>query len=130
MKNIPLLIGALLSALAVILAALTSHSHALHLNTISHKQWQLALSYHQFYALVVTILGLLCHIVKELKLNSYLKKVSYVFIISLFLFSFSLYMVAFFQIEFFKYLVPFGGSGFILAWILLSVLALKTSVPN
>jgi len=119
MRNLILLIGALLELTSVGMGTYIDHglSHHVDLKTLSMPKT--ALLYHQLYAVMISVIGFYLHSQK----NLLFKIAAWVFIIGSSLFSFSIYLTAITGIVIFTKLTPMGGIMLMIAWLLLAYAA-------
>lgn len=124
MNRIILFIGAFLGLSGVIAGALFDHA-------LSEKATHItktALSYHQSYAMIITVIGLLLvygHITD--KARRHLVRSAMLFIVGTFIFCMSLYCFALTGLSLFSYGAPFGGITLMGGWVSLAV---STAFPS
>jgi len=106
-------LGIIFCMLSVIIGAFGAHSLE---NTIGDKMdtFKTGVQYQIFHGIALIITGILS-IVLEVNLNT----VGYLFIIGIFLFSFTLYLIAIYKYSFLGMIAPIGGLSFIVAWAIL-----------
>jgi len=127
-----LLIACILGALAVILGAFGAHGLTGKISPEKLETFKLGVSYHYYHVLALLACGIL------LKLNESQRLLSYaaiVFIIGIFCFSGSLYLLSTRELTGFGYLTPvlgpmtpIGGLFLIAAWVMMGISTLKTKV--
>ncbi len=122
--NIPLLFGAILGLLSVIVAAYLDHTLAIYLTSKSLNSMLTAIKYHQLYALLVSVIGLSLFLQANSRLKLWLTITAYLFSSGIILFSFSIYASIIFNIRGIIYLTPVGGMILMLGWISLIRIAL------
>ena len=106
-------LGIIFCMLSVIIGAFGAHSLE---STIGDKMdtFKTGVQYQIFHGIALIITGILS-IVLKLDLNT----VGYLFIIGIFLFSFTLYLIAIYKYSFLGMIAPIGGLSFIAAWAFL-----------
>jgi uncharacterized membrane protein YgdD (TMEM256/DUF423 family) len=124
--NIILLLGSLLGLSSLIIASYIDHSLALNLSPQAAKSLSTALHYHQLYAIMITLQGLVVFSSKQFS-GKWLLSSAYLFIIGTLLFSLSIYLSYGLHFRWIIYLTPIGGIGLMLGWCCLILSALKKS---
>ena len=114
--------GALNAAIAVGMAAASSHAPALQ---AASNYLPSAVSMHQFHALGLIAVGLL---LRGSTGNRWWHAAGALFLLGLLLFSFNLYARALWDFNALRALVPAGGSSFMLGWVLVAVGAWRQRV--
>ncbi|MFT5930380.1 MAG: uncharacterized membrane protein YgdD (TMEM256/DUF423 family) [Oceanospirillaceae bacterium] len=115
-----LLIGALLSCLAVILGAFGAHALKAIISIEMMAVYKTAVHYQMFHALALLVLGVLMHVFVENPLQfKRFKLAGNFFIIGVTLFCGSLYSLAFTNIKVLGMITPLGGVCLILGWLFL-----------
>jgi len=121
----PLVAGALLSALAVIIGAFGAHALDGVL-TIKAKGWyDTAVTYHVVHALALFMTGLLAVNPAAVEGRKWMTVASYCLVIGITLFSGSLYLMALTHITLLGAITPIGGVFLIIAWLCLATGASK-----
>ena len=108
-----IILGAFFSGLTIILGAFGAHGleDAL-LDKID--VFETGIQYHMFHAFSIIILGILSKI-----FGIKIRKIAYLFISGILIFSGSLYLISIFKYSFLGMITPIGGCCFILGWVLL-----------
>ncbi len=119
-----LLSGAILGLLSVTMAAYVDHSLSLTLAGNARHSISVAVRYHQLYAIVITIIGLIIPLQANQRTKSWLIRAAYVFITGILLFSFSIYCVSITGISGLLNFTPVGGVILMLGWVFLIRIAL------
>lgn len=112
--------GALNAALAVAMAAASSHSPPLQ---AASAYLPSAVAMHQFHALGLIAVGVL---LRDGQPNRWWTLAGVAFVLGLLLFCFNLYARALWDVTLLRALVPAGGSSFMLGWLLLAIGAWRT----
>lgn len=106
-------IGALLSALSVILGAFGAHGIKGKISNDLFEVYQTSNHYFTIHTIAIILYGLFCVATRrERKIWP-----GYLFMLGILLFSGSLYLIVFTEVRAFGMITPFGGLSFILAWI-------------
>ncbi len=106
-------IGAMLSALSVILGAFGAHGIKGKISSDLFEVYQTANHYFTIHAIAIILYGLFCVSTKrETKVWP-----GFLFMLGIILFSGSLYLIVFTGVRAFGMITPLGGLSFILAWI-------------
>lgn len=111
-----LLSEAILGLLSVLMAAYIDHSLSFKLAGKPLNSVLVAVRYHQLYAIVVTLIGLILPLQANQRLKSWLIKSAYFFITGILLFSFSIYISSMTGMVGLLHLTPIGGVIFIIGW--------------
>ena len=119
MYKIILSTGSILAGLAVIAGAFASHSLRGYLTESALSTWQTAVRYQMYHSLALLLVAVLMRLEKLWSL--WLKFSAIAFIIGIFLFSGSLYILSLTNIRWLGIITPFGGIVLILAWIFLAI---------
>lgn len=119
-----LLSGAILGLFSVLMAAYIDHSLSFILVGKSLHSVRVAVRYHQIYAIVITIIGLILPLQKNQRMKSWLILSAYLFIIGILLFSFSIYFAMMTGIMGLLHFAPIGGVILMIGWGVLIRLAL------
>lgn len=117
MQKIFILTGSLLAALAVIMGAFGAHSLKTQLSEEMMDVYQTAVDYHMYHALGLILTGLLANSASSSNLPAWAGSSMFIGIL---LFSGSLYILSITGIRWLGAITPFGGTAFILGWILLA----------
>ena len=112
-KSLWIKITAVSGALAVALGAFAAHGLKPHLSAVQLQTYQTAVQYHFIHTLA--LLAIINLPLDERRL----KWVARSFLLGIILFSGSLYSIALTGISAIGLLTPFGGSAFIVGWLLL-----------
>ena len=112
-----LLSGAILGLLSVIMAAYVDHSLSLKLADKSLHGVLTALRYHQLYAIVISMIGVVIPCMTNARVKFWLAISAYIFLTGIIFFSFSIYFSVFFDIKSILYVTPIGGIVLMLGWI-------------
>jgi uncharacterized membrane protein YgdD (TMEM256/DUF423 family) len=123
--NVILLIGGFLGFSSVAMAAIAEHGMQ-DLDHKIHHMLETAIHYHQLYAIVITVLGLVLlrapeRLAKKLQIAAYATTAGLVF------FSGSIYAFVLTDASFWIKLTPVGGVTLMLGWVLIIWAALTES---
>lgn len=116
-----ILIGALFAALAVMLGAFGAHGLKHYLDAAQMTVYQTAVQYHFYHALGLILIG-----VSRFKGKAVLYAAISI-AIGILLFSGSLYLMTVTGIRWLGIITPFGGTAFILGWIMFAYAAIKNT---
>jgi uncharacterized membrane protein YgdD (TMEM256/DUF423 family) len=119
-----ILLGALAGAAGVALGAFGAHALKARLAPDMLAVWQTAVHYHFWHALGLVAIGML--IALALPGSTALKWAGGLMIAGLVLFSGSLYALAFTGSRWLGAVTPFGGTAWIVAWLLLAWAVLRS----
>jgi len=111
-----LLSGAILGLLSVLMAAYIDHSLSFTLVGKLRHSILVAVRYHQLYAIVITIIGLIIPLQTNQRMKSWLVRSAYVFTVGILLFSFSIYLASITGVWGLLYITPIGDVILILGW--------------
>ncbi len=116
-------IGALAGALAVATGAFGAHALKATLTPQQLGWWQTAADYHLSHALVLLALGLFARLAPPATITRprRLAAAAWLFIAGLVLFPGSLYVMALTDVRALGAVTPFGGSAFLIGWLLLAI---------
>lgn len=114
--NIILLLGVLYGLSSVMMAAYIDHGLALRVTGHVLNSLLTALRYHQLYAVLMTVIGLVLMCPLSERASYWLRVSASVFAIGLFLFSFSIYMSVMLGVNLY-FITPIGGMVLMLAWL-------------
>lgn len=117
-----LMAGSIAGFLAVAFGAFGAHALRAQLDDYLKGVFKTAVDYHFWHALVVLLIGVLLKSGE----HSILKLAGYAFLVGIFLFSGSLYILAISQVKAWGAVTPFGGIAFLLGWGLLAYYAWET----
>lgn len=113
-----ILLGSVMSAIAVIIGAFGAHALKPHMSVSELQTFETGVKYHFIHSLGIIIIGILYHIHP----NKNLKRAGNLLFLGIVFFSFSLYLLAlkeFLGISNWTFLgpiTPIGGLSFILGW--------------
>jgi len=113
-----LIAGSLLLLTAAQLGALGAHAFDERLTPRQIDNWQLAVQYQMIHALGML---LVCWLIDKFPTAAIFSIAGYLFLLGCFLFSGSIYYSSFNGPGFISALAPFGGSSFMLAWLLIAI---------
>lgn len=123
--NFILLIGAVLGFSSLVMAAFLDHAIALHITAKELNSLLTALRYHQLYAVVISVMGM----IMTFQISSVMKrrfvKVASTFLVGVLLFSCSIYVTYIFHFPNAIRLTPIGGVILMLGWLGLAWIALS-----
>lgn len=115
-----IMVGAILAAIGVGLGAFGAHGLADQLTETGRLgTYEKAVQYQMYHSLALVMLGLI-GVQYRSKLIDY---AGILFMVGIFLFSGSLYLLAIFNISWMGAIAPIGGSAFIVGWVLMAVMA-------
>ncbi|MBE76942.1 MAG: hypothetical protein CMG41_04305 [Candidatus Marinimicrobia bacterium] len=112
-----IIIGALLSALGIVLGAFGSHSLKTKLNPEELVIYDIATRYLMYHALGIISLGILAYSVPD----NVVEIPIIIMIIGIVLFSGSLYLISINGYAKLGVITPLGGTAFIVSWVLLAI---------
>lgn len=118
-----LFLGALNAALAVALGAMGAHALKARLAPELLTVFQTGVQYHFYHALGMLLVGLAASRWPE---SGLLPWSGWLILAGIVLFSGSLYVLSIAGLRGFGAVAPFGGTAFIVAWILFAIAVLKT----
>lgn len=110
-------IGAIMMALSVAIGAFGAHMLKPNFDAYSLAIFNTGVQYQFYHSLGLLIIAFSLHV----KQNKYIKVAGYIMLGSIFIFSGSLYILAISGIKWLGAITPIGGTGFIIAWILLAL---------
>ncbi len=108
--------GAFLGLLSVLMGAYVDHSLFFILAAKARHSISVAIRYHQLYAIVITIIGLIIPLQVNKRIRSWLSRSAYVFIAGILLFSFSIYLASITGVLGLLHFTPIGGGILMLGW--------------
>jgi len=117
-----IIIGALAGLLAVMLGAFGAHGLRGHIDETLLGTFNTGAQYQMYHALALLMVGVLLHL---LPVQRALRWSGGFFVVGIFLFSGSLYMLALTQISWFGPITPVGGLAFMAGWLSLAYAATK-----
>lgn len=120
-KNYFLITGALFGMLAVILGAFGAHGLEKTLDVKMLQRFHTGVEYQFYHAFALLATGLL----REHYNHKLINYAGYAYIIGIILFSVSLYIYALTGITAIAIITPFGGTAFIVGWVLLLLFLIK-----
>jgi uncharacterized membrane protein YgdD (TMEM256/DUF423 family) len=109
--------GAIFMALSVAIGAFGAHILKPHFNAYELAIYHTAVEYQFYHSLGLLLIAFCLHV----KQNRKLLFAGYIMLASILIFSGSLYILAITQIKWLGAITPIGGTGFIVAWILLAL---------
>ena len=112
-----IIIGALLSALGIVLGAFGSHSLKTKLNPEELVIYDIATRYLMYHSIGIISLGILAYNVPD----SVVEIPIIIMLIGIILFSGSLYLISIKGYTKLGIITPFGGTAFIVSWVLLAI---------
>ena len=116
-KNL-IVTGCVLAALGVIMGAFGAHGLESRLSTDRLAIYNTAVDYHLYHALGLIVLG---SVAKATKSSPLLLWSAVTMLAGIVLFSGSLYLLALTNLRWLGMIAPFGGTAFIIAWLLLAM---------
>jgi uncharacterized membrane protein YgdD (TMEM256/DUF423 family) len=117
-------LGALMSALAILLGAFGAHMLKGHLTEQQLQWYKTAFEYHIIHSLALLALGMFSSRID----NNWTQGAGWCFFLGMVLFSGSLYLMSLGLPKGLAMVTPLGGVSFISGWILLAVAAFKHPV--
>ncbi|MFQ5673679.1 MAG: DUF423 domain-containing protein [Nitrospinales bacterium] len=118
-------LGAFLGGLGVIMGAFGAHSMKDRLSEQKLAVFHTATQYLVTHSLALILIGILAAQIGDDPRRKQLNRAATLFTAGIFLFSGSLYVLAFGGPRFFGPITPIGGLSFIVGWIVLSLAFLK-----
>ena len=112
-----IIIGALLSAIGVVIGAFGSHSLKTKLNPEELVIYDIATRYLMYHAIGIISLGILAYNVPD----SVVEIPIIIMLIGIVLFSGSLYLISIKGYTKLGIITPLGGTAFIISWVLLAI---------
>ena len=116
-----LFIAAILGAAAVLCGAFAAHGLQTRLDGTAREVFETGARYHMYHALAMGLAAFAMRGPAKIRARA----AAILFLIGIFLFSGSLYLLALTGATAFGLVTPFGGLAFIAGWILLTLAALK-----
>lgn len=124
MPQLPLLAGSLSALLAVILGAFGAHALKAKLSVDMLSAYETGVSYQMYHSLALLLTGLL---LMQFGQSAYLSWAGRFFLLGIFLFSGSLYLLALTDMRWLGPVTPVGGLCFIIGWGLLAMAVIRHS---
>ena len=121
MSKLFLVLGSLNGFLAVALGAFGAHGLKARLSPDLLTVYQTGVEYHTTHALGLVAIGIVAHWLS----NSQLRWAGWFFLIGIVLFSGSLYLLSTTGTLWLGAVTPFGGTAFLIGWILFALAAAK-----
>ena len=118
MPKLFLVLGALASMLGVMFGAFGAHALRARLTPDLLAIYQTAVQYHFWHALGLLLIGV---IAIQMPASSMLKWAGWLMLAGIVLFSGSLYVLAITGARWLGAVTPFGGTAFIVSWVLLAI---------
>jgi uncharacterized membrane protein YgdD (TMEM256/DUF423 family) len=118
MLRVFIVAGSLLAALGVILGAFGAHGLKNHLSAESLAIYHTAVNYQIYHALGLILIGILS---SQLQTESLITWSGYCLLAGIALFCGSLYLLSVTGQRWLGTITPFGGTAFILGWVLLAL---------
>jgi uncharacterized membrane protein YgdD (TMEM256/DUF423 family) len=115
--------GAALALLAVLSGAFAAHGLKTMLDTHQLALFETAARYQMYHALALLVVGILASIQQFSR--PLLKLAAFAFILGIFLFCGSLYVLALSGITWLGAITPLGGTAFLAGWLAMMIAALK-----
>ncbi len=122
-NRLTIVAGAAFAMLAVILGAFAAHGLKQMLAPYDLAIFETAARYQMYHAIALLIVGILASMPQFS--TRWLKLAAIVFVLGIFLFSGSLYLLALSGIKWLGAVTPLGGVAFIFGWLLLIVAGFK-----
>ncbi len=108
--------GAILGLLSVLMGAYIDHSLFFVLTAKARHSISVAVRYHQLYAIIIAIIGLIIPLQANRRVRSWLIRSAYIFIAGILLFSFSIYLALITGVLGLLHFTPIGGVILMLGW--------------
>lgn len=122
MQRFAIFAGSINAMLAVILGAFGAHGLKDRLSDAMLQVYQTGVQYHYYHSLGLILIGLVAFRITDSKA---LKWAAWLMLAGIILFSGSLYLLAITNVRWLGFITPFGGTSFIIAWLLLAIAALN-----
>jgi len=119
-----LVLGALAGMLAVVLGAFGAHALRAKLAPDLLAIWNTAVQYHFWHALALLAIGI---VAIHLPASASLKWAGWLMLAGIVVFSGSLYVLALTGARWLGAVTPFGGTAFIVGWVLLALAVVRAS---
>jgi len=120
--------GAALALLAVLSGAFAAHGLKTMLDAQQLALFETAARYQMYHALALLIVGILASLRQFSR--PLLKLAAFAFILGIFLFCGSLYLLALSGITWLGAITPLGGTAFLAGWLALMIAALKPATNS
>lgn len=117
--NSILLVGGMLGLSSVMMAAYIDHGLTLYLTGKALNSVLTAVRYHQLYAIVVSMIGVVLPIQMNHRYKSWLMRAACLFMIGVILLSGSIYASITLRMPYITYLTPVGGIMLMIGWVCL-----------
>lgn len=118
MSRIFILLGCIFAGLSVALGAFGAHVLRFRLEEYYVDIFQTGVEYQMSHALGLILIGIILKYISDSKL---VVAGGWLLLLGIFLFSFSLYAITFTGIRQFGMIAPFGGTSFVIGWLLLGI---------
>ncbi|MEM9243142.1 MAG: DUF423 domain-containing protein [Pseudomonadota bacterium] len=122
-----LIIGAFLGFFSVAFGAYVEHALQQQVNSALFHGLMTAVRYNQFYAVVISAMGIATFSNNKLVRSTLFHATGYVFVLGTVLFCFSIYISVIFSLSFLLKLAPVGGVSLMVAWLMLVYCGFKFS---
>ena len=120
--------GAALALLAVLSGAFAAHGLKTMLDAQQLALFETAARYQMYHALALLVVGILASLQQFSR--SLLKLAAFAFILGIFLFCGSLYVLALSGITWLGAITPLGGTAFLAGWLAMMIAALKPAANS
>jgi uncharacterized membrane protein YgdD (TMEM256/DUF423 family) len=117
-----IILGAVNAFLAVALGAFGAHGLKARLDLQYLEIWKTGVTYQMFHALGLLVIGVLAG---KLPSSTLISTSGWLMLAGIVLFSGSLYVLSLTKITILGAITPFGGISFLVAWILIIIVAIK-----
>ena len=118
MQKIFIIVGSLLAALGVLMGAFGAHGLKNHLSADLLDIYHTAVDYHIYHALGLILIGMLS---SQFQTKALIAWSGYCLLAGILMFSGSLYLLSVSGQRWLGAVTPFGGTAFILGWVLLAL---------
>ena len=122
MQRFALFAGSINAMLAVLLGAFGAHGLKGRLTEAMLQVYQTGVQYHYYHSLGLILIGLVAFRITD---SRALKWAAWLMLAGIILFSGSLYLLALTNVHWLGFITPFGGTAFIIAWLLLAIASLN-----
>ena len=123
MAKFYLALGCINAMLVVIIGAFGAHGLKARITAENMAIFQTAVQYHFYHAVGLILVGLIAW---HIPVSPYLRWSAWLMLMGIVLFSGSLYALSITNIRWLGAITPFGGTAFILAWLLLTIGIVKS----
>ena len=120
--------GAALALLAVVSGAFAAHGLKTILDAQQLALFETAARYQMYHALALLIIGIMASLQQFSR--TLLKLAAFAFILGIFLFCGSLYLLALSGITWLGAITPLGGTAFLAGWLAMMIAALKPATNS